>query len=566
LDGSQLTISPSRWMELPDYSYVDWKKHQNTKLSSPNAGLVFSSKNQNFSEDNSLLNAHHFLKPSISTHTNRHLNLISRQSSSEESRVSMHDVKMYYRDFVKQKNLDRYLLNNATVTTVRRVYCNRFIPNYSSSSSSDNCCSTFIASSSTHSLSKNNINNSNNAVEVYWEVTGLIDKRDRKKASSLTHKGDLMEFKFFCKHLVLANGTCDLHNELDVKGENLRYILRTIKELEDTIKEDLPRLQKEPLLIVGSGLSAADAILLAQKYSIKIVHVIRRSVNDPNLVFNKLPKKIYPEYQRVYEQMAHNRYNNEQSQINNDQTTLGNYVLYDEYQIKKFTSKRTVILTKLDVNSSTSEYLNPNDQVLKTTCQANKTRHLAMQKQHHQNHQRQLKEFDEDQEMMNRPVDESATCGVIQFKKDLKNIEIKISYACILIGHSPNLDFLPPVIVNDLALDPTKPLNTKENPIGVDKFTHEVLSCSNLYAMGPLIGDNFVRFGTGGALAITSKIYKDKKIERQQRLLSLNSMNLPLMNNLILNQNQSLTNNNNINNKDGNNSLKSSSSCVYFDK
>lgn len=31
-----------------------------------------------------------------------------------------------------------------------------------------------------------------------------------------------------------------------------------------------------------------------------------------------------------------------------------------------------------------------------------------------------------------------------------------------------------------------------------------------LYALGPLVGDNFVRFIIGGALAITSHIYKQK--------------------------------------------------------
>jgi thioredoxin reductase len=206
----------------------------------------------------------------------------------------------------------------------------------------------------------------------------------------------LMEFRFFCKHLVLANGANDLHNELKVKGETSRFILRSIRDLEEKIKEDLTRLQKDPLLIVGSGLSAADAILLAQKYHIRIVHVIRRNVSDPELIFNKLPKKIYPEYQRVYEQMVHNKYtyfNNSNAkgsnENNTDDTTINtaaattlapqinrlkalssndinilvndslhnnsigeqnqsiekpNYILYDEHQVKYFTSKRTCVL------------------------------------------------------------------------------------------------------------------------------------------------------------------------------------------------------------------------------
>ena len=71
-----------------------------------------------------------------------------------------------------------------------------------------------------------------------------------------------MEFRYVCKHLVLACGANDLHNDLHVKGENSRFILRSIRDLEEKIKDDLVRLQKDPLLVVGSGLSAADAILL----------------------------------------------------------------------------------------------------------------------------------------------------------------------------------------------------------------------------------------------------------------------------------------------------------------
>jgi hypothetical protein len=41
--------------------------------------------------------------------------------------------------------------------------------------------------------------------------------------------------------------------------------------------------------------------------------------------------------------------------------------------------------------------------------------------------------------------------------------------------------------------------------------------------MGPLIGDNFVRFGTGGALAITKKIVDYIKKERRHTNSNMNS-------------------------------------------
>ena len=204
LDGTQLTISLARWMELPDMSYLEWKRQSRANLS---AGLVFSSKNANFSEDTSLLNGSNPRNKSLASSKS----YFKQQASVEDSRASMHDIRNYYRDYVKHKNLDKYLLNNATVTSVRRVTCPKQITAGLSSSSSTSLSSSPCAAASVFGNSSTSGNTT-----TLWEVTGIIDKRDRKKASSLTHKGDLMEFRFFCKHLVLANGTTDLPNELKV--------------------------------------------------------------------------------------------------------------------------------------------------------------------------------------------------------------------------------------------------------------------------------------------------------------------------------------------------------------
>jgi hypothetical protein len=226
-------------MELPDMSYVDWKRQSKT-LSNMNAGLVFSSKTPHFSEDNSLLNGNQLtLKPlhhQMASSMGRRTTL----KTAEESRVTMHDVKNYYQDYARQKNLDKYLLNNATVTNVRRVYCcSRLIEGCSANSG--NCSESGEQQKSSTSSS------SADQKQLCWEVSGLIDNRpDRKKASSLTHKGDLMEFRFWCRYLVLANGASDLHNELNVKGESARFILRSIRELEEKIKVIKPNIDINP--------------------------------------------------------------------------------------------------------------------------------------------------------------------------------------------------------------------------------------------------------------------------------------------------------------------------------
>lgn len=315
-------------------------------------------------------------------------------------------------------------------------------------------------------------------------------------------------------------------------------MLRSLRDLEEKLKEDFARLQKDPLLIVGSGLSAADAILLAQKYHIRVIHVVRRHVNDPELIFNKLPKKIYPEYSRIYEQMLHNKYNNNNSNNANtvsshqdednhfnsmnsvaftpphphssssnteNQSPDAKYVLYDEHQVKYFTSKRTCVIAHVQSDHKQAK----KTMSQKTFDTVNRQHHLH--KQYHQYHHRQLNELDELNETT--PTHSS---GAANNKHASDEIELKISYACILIGFTPDLDFLPATVVNNLAENPDKLLDLKDNPVSVNAYTHEASRFRNLFAMGPLISDNFVRFATGGALAITSAIWKYKKSEKQQ--------------------------------------------------
>lgn len=65
-------------------------------------------------------------------------------------------------------------------------------------------------------------------------------------------------------------------------------------------------------------------------------------------------------------------------------------------------------------------------------------------------------------------------------------------------------------MVIGIGEDPKRPIDGKNNPIAVDKFTnHVVRAPKGLYAMGPLVGDNFVRFIPGGALAITSALNRE---------------------------------------------------------
>lgn len=57
--------------------------------------------------------------------------------------------------------------------------------------------------------------------------------------------------------------------------------------------------------------------------------------------------------------------------------------------------------------------------------------------------------------------------------------------------------------------DPNRPIDCKSNPLAVNKFSNELLHVPGIYALGPLVGDNFVRFIAGGALSISSALFNE---------------------------------------------------------
>jgi uncharacterized NAD(P)/FAD-binding protein YdhS len=86
-------------------------------------------------------------------------------------------------------------------------------------------------------------------------------------------------FMIACNKVVLANGGSDLVNRLGVKGESkslpwLKYELPLLESAIDDIKDD-ERSKVKPVLIVGAGLSAADAILACRNAGLHVIHVFR---------------------------------------------------------------------------------------------------------------------------------------------------------------------------------------------------------------------------------------------------------------------------------------------------
>ena len=84
----------------------------------------------------------------------------------------------------------------------------------------------------------------------------------------------------------------------------------------------------------------------------------------------------------------------------------------------------------------------------------------------------------------------------------------RVSVVAILIGSRPDLNFLPPGL--GLGAKSSEPVDCRSNPIDVDPYTHRVVRAPpGMYALGPVAGDNFVRFLQGGAVAIVSHIHKE---------------------------------------------------------
>jgi len=413
-----MTLSLKNWMELPGMNIreFDTGKQQKCNLT-PQSNKCKHSKHVN--ENNN--------------------NLFTSETFSEASqfRATAKEIKAYYEKYAERNNLDKYLLNSATVTAVKKFAC----------------CSCA------------------NDLNELWEVCGYCENANGKR----------IEFKFICKYLVLATGVSDMPNELSVCGEHYNFVLKSQKDLEEKIRKDVNKLRKDPIVIVGCGLNAAECILLAQQHKIKVIHVVRRSVYDQSIIFSRLSKSIYPEYHHVYDKMVRRKQyddtkvkrmnNSDEDMFVNSDDELTNssneqheyYQLFDEHEVKCFTSRRTCIIRDLK-RASAVKVLNNSD-------------------------------------------------GDISHAEELLNegeTEFKMSYACVLIGNLPNFGFFPPAMRTNIGIKKTKPVNGKDNPVNVDPFTLESNEYKNLFAMGPLVGDNFVRFAIGGALAITNTLIKNR--------------------------------------------------------
>lgn len=232
----------------------------------------------------------------------------------------------------------------------------------------------------------------------------------------------------------------------------------------------------DPVLVIGAGLSAADAIMAARFRGIPVLHAFRDSSNEwkkpdaekTNAIYDRLQglsSSIYPEYHKVYEMMADGGTNYPLYRA------LPGYALIrlganrDDF-IGDAASEKKQMVTLSDPDGCAHTFRVSVVAILIGTYDCQST-------------------------------------NVTKVRKPRVILEQGLEEKCLFVGYKPDLSYLKADGVG-LGKYPDKPIDGKSNPIEVDDFTYEVTKAptTGLYALGPLVGDNFVRYILGGAFGI----------------------------------------------------------------
>ncbi|RVE72507.1 hypothetical protein OJAV_G00038790 [Oryzias javanicus] len=331
-----------------------------------------------------------------------------KRRNLRKDRATPAEIASYYQHYVSQMSLEQNFACGTTVTSVTRQP------------------------------------GSGDGAPPCWRVSGL----QRREGEALGDGTSVLEeepFSLLAHNVVLATGTHDIPARLGVDGESLPFVCHSFWQLEAAICRGELDQSSDPVLIVGAGLTAADAVLAAHHLGTPVYHVFRRSVTDPALIFNQLPKLLYPEYHKVHQMMTQQQHrpspplHQDAQDPPSSSSSYSGYLSFPRHRVLRFQPDRKCVLES-----------------------------------------------------------DSGVRSVVQVSKVL-----------VLIGAHPNLSFLDDR-GRSLSIDPGEPVSCRRNPIDVDPFTNRVVAAGGpgMYAMGPLVGENFVRFLKGGALAIASDLAK----------------------------------------------------------
>lgn len=357
--------------------------------------------------------------------------IVDNQKPEANQRIKFELVADYYKRYVEHFKLSQYFQNNTKVINVE--WNNKL-----------NC---FIV----------------DAIQKCQDKCQNAIKSSFCRVLSNVTNRTCIRLRYYTNKVVLATGNHNIPTMLNISGENNSFVIHSLDQLENVVNCSKRRRQcfTDPVLIIGSGLSAADALTLLGaklKRPVNAIHIFRRSINDRSLIFNQLNNEnTFPEYYQVYSSMKQSI---KSPYCLNCFTKHGSH--YQAYH--------RCVLTNIngDNHTATLEFIDKKSDERCAKCR---------QTLHHQTN-------------------------------------IKVSLILILIGSKPQLDFLSEEILENLCVDSTIPIDTRHNPINIDHSTYQCIGQPNLYAIGPLVGDNFVRFVQGGSLATASDLLKTKTLKQ----------------------------------------------------
>lgn len=366
-------------------------------------------------------------------------------------------------------------------------------------------------------------------------------------------------FRYVCQRVVVSCGSGDRPNVL--APALAAHALHALAPLERAIQAVANHVTPvaPSVLIVGSGVSAADAVRLCRSAGLHALHLHR----TPADALARLSPDTYPDYCQIYQMMCdgaegnHNNYtsypNHNIMDITNESPS--NKLTTDDIEDYALSLKRVKLLnlntneitelqvyaigvfigSKPDLFFLQTNYLNCikmdcekcNDEtkiakrkieekqcflknhwlyiksMLGQSIQSCKSRYLNYTEINGNNDTKcdiqecnQRNGNDENLDKTDKAYDINCKLQIIPYTDDVK-------CQCDMNPYSSGIGF---------GMDAKKPVDGRNNPIAVDKSTNEILNAPpGMYALGPLTADNFVRFIPGGALAIVSHLHRSKQ-------------------------------------------------------
>lgn len=392
-------------------------------------------------------------------------------------RASPEEISSYYKNYVKLMGLQKNFVDNSYVTSVQRLHRGRHGEDLTNGHAKDG--------SLVNGMKRNRVGNgmeSNGSSDGEEKMADEVDQGEKMlngggsgvgvspglaqglwEVRGYQHvQGDThAPFSLFAENVVLATGASDSPARLGVEGEDLPFVFHSVRDLGVAVSNHSAlgpgAAPSDPVLVVGAGLSAADAVLCARNHGIPVLHAFRKRADDPQLIFKQLPKTLYPEYHHVYHMMCTHSH-----QAPGSGTPTGT--------------------SPSSPGQASAAAPKPGYMSLPEHC-------------------------------------------VVSFQPDMRCVlqgpggslrAFKVSMALVLIGSHPNLFFLKEQ-GSYLGLDPSRPISCNRNPLDIHPYTFECCAEPGLFAMGPLVGDNFVRFLKGGALGIASCLQKRLKEKKKKR-------------------------------------------------